>query len=92
MLHRAAANYASTLQLDPENVAAHYGLSQVHARLGDERLARLHREQHAIFRRDDNAHDHAVANARKRDAAANHAAEAIVIYDLQRAQDLSGRQ
>ena len=33
---------------------------------------------------DDNARDHAIAAARLKSAAANHAAEAIVIYDLQR--------
>ena len=87
-LQRSADHFSSTLQLDPENVTAHYGLSQLYARLGNAEgnaeKATWHREQHEIYRLDDNAHDRAVANARKRDAAANHASEAVVIYALQR--------
>ena len=83
-LRAAADQFDATLNLDPENLTAHYGLAQVHARLGNHTLADHHRERHEIYRRDDNAHDHAVAAARRRDAAANHASEAVVIYDLQR--------
>jgi tetratricopeptide (TPR) repeat protein len=83
-LRASAEQFDNALDLDPENVTAHYGLAQVHARLGDDMLADHHRQQHEIYRRDDNAHDVAVAAARRRDAAANHASEAVVIYDLQR--------
>ena len=83
-LRAAADQFGDVLELDPENVTAHYGLAQVHARLGEHTLADHHRERHEIYRRDDNAHDRAVAAARRRDAAANHASEAVVIYDLQR--------
>ena len=82
-LEEAAANYRRALGEDPENAAAHYGLAQVYARLGDER-ERQHRALHDQYRRDDNALDRAKAIARMRDAAANHAAEAVVVYDLQR--------
>lgn len=83
-LRAAADQFDAALTLDPENLTAHYGVAQVHARLGNHTLADHHRERHEIYRRDDNAHDHAVAAARRRDAAANHASEAVVIYDLQR--------
>ena len=83
-LDAAAARYREALILDPENVAAHYGMAQVAARLGDETLEAHHRRLHEIYRPDDNAKDRAIAAARRRDPAANHAAEAVVVYDLQR--------
>ena len=83
-LDEAASRHAQALALDPENAAAHYGLAQVHARLGNSELAQRHRQQHERYRPDDNAADRAVAIARRRDPAANHAAEAVVVYDLQR--------
>jgi len=83
-LRTAAGRFQQTLTEDPENAAAHYGLAQVFARLGDAEAERRHRRQHDRYRRDDNAADRAVAVARRTDAAANHAAEAVVVYDLQR--------
>ena len=83
-LKAAAQRYREALKQDAENFTAHYGLVQVHSRLGNEEMARHHRQQHSRYRRDDNAHDRAVTAARQRDSAANHAAEAVVIYDLQR--------
>ena len=83
-LRAAASRFRQTLAEDPENAAAHYGLAQVFARLGDAEAERRHRRQHDRYRRDDNAADRAVAVARRTDAAANHAAEAVVVYDLQR--------
>ena len=83
-LRAAEARYRTALELDPENFTAHYGLAQVYGRMGDEGRAHEHRRLHARYRPDDNAKDRAVAAARRRDAAANHAAEAVVIYDLQR--------
>ena len=91
-LRAAAANYDAALVEDPENMAAHYGLAQVYARLGESESAARHRALHGRYRPDDNARDRAKALARSRDAAANHAAEAVVVYDLQRpgAYGLSG--
>ena len=80
----AADSFAAALLQDPENAAAHYGLAQVHARLGNADDEQRHRRAHDRYRPDDNALDRAVALARARDAAANHAAEAVVVYDLQR--------
>lgn len=83
-LEAAAARYRQALAIDPENVTAHYGLAQVAARLGDEATAARHRRLHDTYRPDDNARDRAIATARRQDPAANHAAEAVVVYDLQR--------
>ena len=84
-LAAAADSYRLALTEDPENGTAHYGLAQVYARLGDDAAERRHRALHDRYRPDDNARDRARALARQRDAAANHAAEAVVVYDLQRA-------
>jgi tetratricopeptide (TPR) repeat protein len=167
-LARAAQEYERTLEIDPEDLAAHYGLAQCYARLAEDApkaeagkpdrldgqtlieladhvmigstearsraaaqlaqavtalagklsdpehpklpvlqaimsrlkpaaqsdsdlgvrmvaadvLARCHRLAHAILRPDENAQDRAVAIYRKAHPEANHAAEAIVIYDL----------
>jgi hypothetical protein len=52
--------------------------------LREEERASEHRQLHDRFRVDDNARDRAVAIARRANAAADHAAQAIVIYPLQR--------
>ncbi|MBC80648.1 MAG: hypothetical protein CMQ33_07425 [Gammaproteobacteria bacterium] len=83
-LKMSEEHYRAAAELDPENVTAHYGLTQVYARLGERDLATRHRELHEIYRVDDNAHDRAVAIARKNDPAADHAADSIVVYDLGR--------
>lgn len=83
-LEAAAARFRQALAIDPENVTAHYGMAQVAARLGDEATEARHRRLHDTYRPDDNAKDRAIAAARRRDPAANHAAEAVVVYDLQR--------
>ena len=85
-LARARASYEAALALDPENVAAHYGLTQVHARLGDPKAEAHHRAEHARYRIDNNARDKAIAAARQANPAADHAADPLVVYDLQRAQ------
>ncbi|MHC4448087.1 MAG: tetratricopeptide repeat protein, partial [Planctomycetota bacterium] len=84
LLNEALAWFHEVLELDPENVTAHYNLGLIHAQLGDETRAEAHRQLHATYKPDDNARDRAIAAARIRYPAANHAAEAIVIYDLQR--------
>jgi len=83
-LLRAEANYRRVLELDPENATAFYGLSQVYAALGRDDEAAEVRAAHEYYRVDDNAHDRAATAARRQDPAADHAANAVVIYDLQR--------
>ena len=81
-LEEARARFEKTLELDSENLTAHYNLALIWAQLGDETRAAEHRVLHERFRPDDNARDHAVAIARRANAAADHAAQSIVIYSL----------
>ncbi len=83
-LHQAAAQFQKTLALDPENLTAHYNLALLYEQLGQPVLSAKHRQLHDRYRPDDNARDRAVTLARRRDAAADHATQAIVIYPLQR--------
>jgi len=83
-LEAAAQRFHRTLELDPENVAAHHNLGLIYAQLGHDTKAAEHRKLHQRYRPDDNARDYAIAAARRRDKAADHAAQAIVIYPLQR--------
>ncbi|MBT8103243.1 MAG: hypothetical protein KJO95_09760 [Gammaproteobacteria bacterium] len=76
--------FQKTLAIDPENTAAHYNLSLIHTLMGDEERAGEHRRLHEYYRVDDNAADRAVTLHRSRNPAADHAAAAVVIYDLQR--------
>jgi hypothetical protein len=83
-LQQAADAYLRSLAIDPENVAAHYGLAQAYGLLGEEARAEHHRALHAKYKIDDNARERAIIAARQRYPAADFAAEAIVIWDLQR--------
>ena len=76
--------FNKTLQIDPENVTAHYNLQLLYAAQGDDAQRDHHQRMHLKYKADDNARDRAVAEARKRYPAANHAAEAVVVYDLTR--------
>lgn len=83
-LRRAVEQFEKTLSLDSENVTAHYNLQLLYKQLGDQEKAAEHGRLHARYKPDDNAGDRAAALARQRYPAANHAAEAIVIYPLRR--------
>jgi tetratricopeptide (TPR) repeat protein len=83
-LQAAVRRFEDTLAVDSENVTAHHNLAQLYTQLGDNAKATEHRALHERYRPDDNARDRAVAVARLRDPAADHAAQAVVIYDLQR--------
>jgi len=83
-LNQAATEFEKTLALDSENLSAHYTLSLIYAQLGDATRAADHRREHEKFRPDDNARDRAISIARRADPAADHAAQATVIYPLQR--------
>ena len=84
-LQQAAEQFKKTLALDSENLTAHYNLALIYTQLGDEKLAAAHRKLHERFRPDDNARDRAITIHRRQNPAADHAAQAIVIYSLQRA-------
>jgi len=78
--------FTRTLKIDPENQPAHYNLALVYAELDKPEEASHHRQQHDIFRPDDHAIEIAVTRHRQNNPAADHAAAAFVIYDLNRPQ------
>ena len=84
LLREAVSWFERSLEIDPERAQAHYNLYLALLQLGDTERAERHRALHEKYRPDDNARDRAVAAARRRDPAANHNAEAIVIHDLTR--------
>jgi tetratricopeptide (TPR) repeat protein len=81
-LQEAAEVFRRTLELDSENVDAHYNLAQLYSHLGDTELAAEHQRLHQKYKPDDNARGQAFGRARKQYPAANAAAEMLVIYDL----------
>lgn len=81
-LNLAIGEYQSALEVDPENVTAHYGLATIYSQLEDVELEAQHRSLHDKYRVDDNARDKALAEARRNDPIADHAADDVVIYDL----------
>lgn len=84
LLLRALAALEAALAVDPEAAAVHHSLSQVQEFLGDSDKAAHHRAAHERHRTDDLAVATAVAGHRAANPAANHAAEAVTLYDLQR--------
>ena len=83
-LEQAVEAFEEVLELDAENVTAHYNLQLVYQQLGEREKAALHGRLHKRYKVDDNARDAAVAAARKKYPWGNAAAEAVVIYPLQR--------
>ena len=86
-LENAKSEFLKVLEIDSENVTAHANLVEIYSLLGNEVEESVHRELHSKYKPDDNASELAVPAARRRYPAANHAAEALVIYDLQRDDD-----
>jgi len=80
LLGDAAARYEQALEIDPENLAAHWGLKQVFDDLGDHDRAARHAAAHARYKPDDNARDRAVTAARRNNPAADRAAGSVVVY------------
>jgi len=81
---QAITEFHKTLKYDSENVTAHHNLQFLYREVGDEEQAAKHGRLHARYKPDDNAKDRAVRLAREKYPAANHAAEAVVKYSLQR--------
>ena len=84
MWREAVEQFEKTLTIDSENVTAHYNLQLLYTELGDPQKAEHHKLLHQRYKPDDNAQGRAVRLARERYPAANHAAEAVVKYSLQR--------
>jgi tetratricopeptide (TPR) repeat protein len=83
-LNLAIARFKDTLKLDVENLTAHYNLALIYGQMGESALAEEHRKLHEKYRPDDNARDRAIAIHRAKNPAADHAAQSIVIYNMQR--------
>ncbi len=92
LLTRAREQFETALELDPENATAHYNLYLIHKQLEEPETAATHFALYSKYKPDDNARDRAIAIHRAANPAADHAAEAIVIYDLRRpgAYELDG--
>ena len=90
LLRESADTFRQTLQLDPENLTAHYKLDQILRLLGEPEQAAHHARLYERFRPDDNAQERVGALHRSRNPAADHAATAIVIYDMQPAPGYEG--
>ena len=81
---QAVALFNRALELDPENAQAHYNLALLYKQLGEREQGDSHLAFYRTYKADDNARDRAIAIHRAAHPAADHAAEAIVIYDLRR--------
>ncbi len=84
-LKLAESEFQASLEVDPENLVAHYNLGIIYSQLGEEGKADTHRQLHAKYKPDENARDRAITIQRRNNPAADHAAQATVIYPLQRA-------
>ena len=84
LLQQAQERFRQVLEIDPEDVNAHYNLALVAEQIGDSESAARHRAAHETYRRDDLAVATAVTRHRSANPAADHAAEPVAIYDLQR--------
>ncbi|TWU19290.1 tetratricopeptide repeat protein [Allorhodopirellula heiligendammensis] len=80
----AVAQFEKTLTIDPEDVSAHHNLQLLFEKLGDHEQAEVQRKLHQLYKPDDNAAGRAIRLAREKYPAANHAAEAVVKYSLNR--------
>ncbi len=82
----AIQQFQQVLAIDAENVTAHANLAEIYGLIGETDLEQHHRMLHTRYKPDDNAAEVAIPAARRRYPAANHAAEALVIYDMQRTE------
>ncbi len=91
-LRQAIATFERTLLFDSENAVAHYNLERAYRLLGDEQQADIHGGLHLKYKGDDSISGIVIGKARKRYPAADHAAEAVVIYPLDRHQSTAGSE
>ena len=83
-MNLARSEFEQVLKIDSENLMAHANLVTVFERMGIEDQAEFHRQANLRYKPDDNASNMARRPARQKYPAANRAAEAIVIYPMQR--------
>jgi len=82
LLERSRLWLERALGVDPEYAPAHFNLALTYAELGRADLAQEHRALHERYRTDDHAIERAVTAHRRRNPAADHAAQAVAIYPL----------
>jgi tetratricopeptide (TPR) repeat protein len=85
-LQKSRSWFARALEIDAEYQSAHHNLALVYTELGEQQKADYHRQQHDHYRTDDHAVETAVTRHRRQNPAADHAASAFAIYDLNRAE------
>jgi len=81
-LRAAVHELQKTLDVDSENLTAHYLLMQMYVELGEKDLADKHARLHERYRPDDSAQGEASRKARLKYPAAAQAAEKVAIYSL----------
>jgi hypothetical protein len=90
LANRALSVARAALEVDPEHAQAWWLVNRSATELGDEATAANAREKHARYKPDENARDRAVRLAREKYPWANAAAEATVLYPMQRDGRLTG--
>jgi tetratricopeptide (TPR) repeat protein len=83
-LQQAIDTFQQTLAIDSENAPAHYNLERAYRQLGNEEQAEHHGRMHLKYKGDDSIQGEVIGKARMKYPAADHAAEALVIYPLNR--------
>ena len=81
-LRAAAHELDKTLEVDSENLTAHYLLLQIYEELGEVELSKKHARLHERYRPDDSAQGEATRLARLKYPDAALAAEKVAIYQL----------
>ncbi len=81
-LRAAAHELDKTLEVDSENLTAHYLLLQIYEELGEVELSKKHARLHERYRPDDSAQGEATRLARLKYPDAGLAAEKVAIYQL----------
>jgi hypothetical protein len=82
VLKLAAAEFEQVVKIDPEDRQSHYMLDKCYRLLGDAEKADYHLARYKIYQTDNNARDDALRIYRLTHPWADHAAQAVVIYDL----------
>lgn len=82
ILEAAVHELHKTLDIDSENLTAHYLLMQIHSELGNNDLSEKHAKLHERYRPDDSAQGEATRKARVKYPEAALSAEKVAIYVL----------
>jgi hypothetical protein len=82
LLGQAITEFQRVLAIDPEDRESHFVLEKCYRQLGDEKAAAEHQAAYRLYQIDNSARDSAVLTYRRAHPWADHAAQAVVIYDL----------